>query len=261
MMACLLDGVVFAQTIRIAGTGSSAPLVERLFGEFSAGKGDVTLSQVKPPLGSGGALRALARGRVDMAITSRLPNQEEAKLLGGHFPLAATAFVVASSSVMRPKGVSLSELADIYAGRMTHWDDGSPIRLVLRSSAESDTAVLKSLSPDMSAAVDIAAKRVGMAMGQDDFDTVELLANARGSLGPTTKGLINTLGLSLHALPLNGISPTFQNFQNGVYPWRKILYVMLPLQPSKSVQEFAKFLKSDEAAKVMRRYEYLPLTQ
>lgn len=260
-MVFFLGAVANAETIRIAGTGSSAPLMERLFGEFNAGKGDVTLTQVKPPLGSGGALRALGRGRVELAIASRPPNQDEAKLVGSHFPLAATAFVIASSSMTRPRGMSLGELADIYAGRTTQWDDGSPIRLVLRSSAESDTAVLKSLSPDMSLAVDLAAKRAGMALGQDDFDTAALLVNARGSLGPTTQGLISTLGLALRALPLNGISPTFQNLQSGVYPWRKVLYVVLPLKPSKPVQEFANFLKSDEAAMVLRRYEYLPLTQ
>ena len=42
--------------------------------------------------------------------------------------------------------------------------------------------------------VDTAARRPGMALGQDDLETLTLLTRSPGSLGPTTLGLLRTSG-------------------------------------------------------------------
>ena len=60
-----------AETLKISGTGSSAPLVSLLFEAFRKQVPDAELEQPMPPLGSGGALKALAGGRVDLAFAGR----------------------------------------------------------------------------------------------------------------------------------------------------------------------------------------------
>ena len=54
-----------------------------------------------------------------------------------------------------------------------------------------------SLQRGIQKAVDAAARRPGMALGQDDLETLTLLTRSPGSLGPTTLGLLRTSGARL----------------------------------------------------------------
>ena len=203
-------------------------------------------------------MKALRAGLIDIAVIGRALSSEEVGFVGRSFPLASTPFVLASQGGRRAASFSHDELAAVYEGRLQRWDDGKPIRLVLRASTESDTKTLKSFSPAMAGAVDAAAKRPGMAMGRDDLDTVNLLKQAPGSLGPTTLGLLRTLDVRLELLPLGGVDPTVENLKSGRYPWRKTLTVVLAARPSPLAERFAAFLYSAEAAEILRRYDYLP---
>jgi len=247
-----------AQTLKVGGTGSSAPLLTLLFNEFRKTRPEATLSQVSPPLGSGAALKALASGRIDLALIGRPLNPEERTGVGQHFSLATTPTVLASSDGRKKDGFTADELAAVYAGTLAKWDDGAPIRLILRASFEADTLALKALSPTLAAAVDAAAQRPGMAMGQDDLDTLELLVRTPGSLAPTSLGLLTTTQTTLRVFALNRVTPTLTTLKDGSYPWRKELIVVLPQQATPLAEQFAAFLRSERVAALLRRYDYLP---
>ncbi len=144
-----LATAVDAETLSVGGTGSSAPLVKLLFDEFRKAVPEAALKQASPPLGSGGALKALASGRIDLALIGRPLKDEERPMVGESFVLAATPFVLASNGGLKKNGFTPDELVAVYAGTVTKWDDGSSIRLILRASFESDTLTLKALSPTM----------------------------------------------------------------------------------------------------------------
>lgn len=257
-LAALMAQPAQAEPLRISGTGSSAPLVTALFEEFRKQHPDAELLQPIPPLGSSGALKALAGGRVDMALPGRALKPDEAARVGQHFVLATTPLVLASAGGQKKNGFTLDELAGVYEGRQTRWDNGQPIRLVLRASFESDTQALRSMSPAMAKAVDSAARRPGMAMGQDDLETLSLLTRSHGSLGPTTLGLLRTSGAKLTMFEIDGVTPSLAALKEGRYPWHKEISVALPHQPSPLADKFATFLQSDKAHAVLRRSAYLP---
>jgi phosphate transport system substrate-binding protein len=129
---------------------------------------------------------------------------------------------------------------------------------VIRGSFESDTLLLKTMSPGLERAVTLAGQRPGRAGAVNDLATATLIANTSGSLGPTTLGLLTTMGLRLVTYPLNGVAPTTANLKNGSYPWHKKLAVILSLQPSPAAVSFAAFLRSPKAQAVMLRNDYLP---
>lgn len=247
-----------AETLKVGGTGSSAPLVALLFEAFRQQAPDAILDQVSPPLGSGGAVKALAGGHLDLAVTGRPLNPDEQARVGRDFELATTPFVFASAGGRKAKGFTLDEIADLYAGRFTHWNDGTPVRLVLRADFESDTQMLKAMSPAMARAVATAAQRPGMALGQNDLDTLDLLARTPGSFGPTTLGLLSGSDTRLATFPIDGVAPSVAALKNGTYPWKKVLYVVLPRQPGQLAEKFAAFLRSAPAHAVLLRHGYLP---
>lgn len=249
---------VGAETLTVAGTGSSAPLVQLLFDEFRKQAPEAALNQITPPLGSGGSLRALAAGRIDMAFSGRPLKPEEQARVGRKFDLAHTPLVFATSGGKRNNGFTLEEMAEVYEGRLKQWDSGQPIRLVLRASFESDTLMLRAMSPAMDKAVVQAAQRPGMVIGNNDLETLDLIVRTPGALGPITLGLLATTGTRLNVFPLNGVMPSLATLRSGVYPWIKTISAVLPQQPSPMAVKFAAFLQSDKAHALMLRYDYLP---
>lgn len=261
LLLCLAMGLVFsakAEPLLIGGTGSAEPIVRLLFEEFSKQAPEASLTIISPPLGSGGAIKALGMRRIDMAVVARPPKAEEAAGIGRRFELAITPFVLASSNGQRRTGFTLDELAKVYEGRLKTWDQGDPIRLVLRTPDESDTSQLMSMSPAMAKAVNFAYQRQGMATGMDDLDTLDLITHTPGSLGSTNVGLLRASGSRLSIFPINGVTPSIAALNNGSYPWHKTHMVVLPVQPSPMAEKFASFLRSDKAKALLRRYEYLP---
>lgn len=249
-----------AEELVVGGTGSSGPLVQILFDAYRKQAPEHTLRILNPPLGTNGALAALSQSRVHIVMVGRPLAQGEFAKLGQHFDLADTPFVMASHDGLRRGGFSLEDLAQVYEGKLTKWDDGSPIRLVMRGAFESDTLLLRDMSKQLAAALDIAKNRPGMAGAVNDLETVTVLAATRGSLGPTTLGLLTTMNVRLQVFPLNGAAPTIANLKNGKYPWHKRLTVVLPQRPTPAAAGFAAFLRSAKARELLLRNDYLPIT-
>lgn len=256
-----LNASLHAETLAVGGIGSADPLVRLLFKEFSKQVPDTTLNLIEPPMGSGSAVKALALNRLDIAVLGRALSPEEEKQVGMHFPLADTPLVMASKDGQRRNGFSIDELASAYDGRLQKWDSGLPIRLVLRASFESDTLILKSMSPAMEKSVTRAGQRPGMVIGDNELDTLALLNRTTGSLGPTSLGLLSTTGTRLSVFPINGVTPSGSTLRNGAYPWRKRLIVALARQPKPVAESFAEFLRSGKARVLLQRYDYLPAGQ
>lgn len=263
LLLMLTPGVltgVQAAMLTVGGTGSASSLLELLFDEFQKQHPETTTQVINPPLGSGGALKALAAGRIHMALLGMPLAAEQAGKFGQHFALAQTPFVMASSSGQRRNGFTLDELAQVYTGSLSHWDSGELIRLLLRASQESDTLTLRDMSPAMEQAVLLAAQRPGMATADNDIDTLNLIAKIPGSLGPCTLGLIATMEQHVTVYPINGVTPSIATMAKGDYPWSKTLYVVLPRDPSPEAVAFARFLRSPAAKHILQRNDYLPLT-
>jgi phosphate transport system substrate-binding protein len=256
-----LSGAVQAETLTVGGTGSSSPLIQRLFVAFQKQAPEANIRIITPPLGTNGALKAMQAGRIDLTLAGRPLASEELAQYGRNFDLADTPFVMASKDGSRPSGFTLEELAAVYDGSLQKWDSGTPIRLVIRGSFESDTLLLKAMSPDLALAVDAAGKRPGMVGAENDIETASLIARTPDSLGPTTLGLLTTMDLRLVLFPINGVAPSLANLKDGRYPWSKALTVILPVKPSPLAVRFADFLRSPEAQAVMEQYDYLPATR
>lgn len=249
---------VRADTLLVGGTGSAEPLMKRLFEGFRKQSPQDALKIINPSLGSAGGIRALSMGKIDLAISARPLKDDEKSVFGQHFALCSTPFVLVTNGGKRRNGFSIDELASAYEGQLQKWDDGTLIRLVLRTRDDADSVQLKSMAPSMEKAVTAADLRQVMVYGKDDLDTLEVLSRTPGSLGPTSLGLLRTTASELTVIPLDGQMPSVLSMNDGNYPWRKTLTVILPAKPSRVAVKFADFLRSDQADEIMRRHDYWP---
>lgn len=243
-----------AETIMVGGPGSLTPLVKLLGAEYMKKNPGTEVSVVHPPLGTGGSLKALSAGHIDIALIGRLDKPDEET---HPRPWLQTPVVLVTNDG-KSNGLTSSEIADIYGGRRTKWDDGHPIRLVLRGEYESETKSFRTLSPAVDTAVGEALRRPGFALAENDLVAVELLSRISGSLGTTSLGLLKTTHSRLTLLPIDGVLPSAKAAEAGSYRLQRQYYLVLSSAPRPAATAFAQWLLSPVALAVARRFEYLP---
>lgn len=244
-----------AQTLTVGGVGSVTPLVKKLAEEFGRTAPGIEVSVIDPPIGSTGGMRALAAGKVDVALSGRPLKGDEAGVV---IPWVRTPLVLASSDG-RLDRLETSALVEIYEGRRRTWDDGRPIRLVLRGEFESETLMLRGLSPDMDVAVRRALERRDAPVADNDLAALDMLVKIKGSLGTTSYALAVSAGPKLRMLPLNGQAPSLEALASGRYRWHRPYYLVHRANPSESTRRFLAYLRSDKGLQAARQLGYLPL--
>lgn len=255
----LLIGFLFwaqgavAETIRLGGVGSLTPLVEILAAQYVKKHPDTQVVVVRPPLGSSGGERALTAGKLDIALMGRPIKAGES---GQQVAWVRTPIVLASFEAHN-KGLTLAQIADIYSGRQTNWAEGQPIRLLLRGAHESETQALRTISPQIDAAVALALKRADLPVAENDVDAVESLTKMAGSFGTSSLGLLSTQGSRLHLLSIDGKTPSAEALQSGAYPWARSYFLLHRETPGPAVAQLIHYLQSVEALAIAQKFHYI----
>jgi phosphate transport system substrate-binding protein len=218
-------GVTADEVIRVGGTGSALGAM-RLLGEaFTAGNPGIRIATVAN-LGSGGGIQAVVAGAIGLAVTSRPTNEKERRLGTVEIEYARTPFVFAVSAKSRVTAITSRELADIYAGKMVTWLDGSPIRIILRPANDRDSEIIDGISPDIRRAHLAARARPGVRLSETDQDAADDIDRIPGAIGPSSLAVIISEERALRALTLDGKEPTMANAASGAYPYYKQLFLV-----------------------------------
>ena len=247
-----------ADTLKIGGTGSSLATMQLLAQAFEKSSPANHLT-VLPSLGSTGGIKAVLAGALDIGISSRPLKQEEQAQGGVAVKFAATPFAIVTGLLTPANNMTLNQLADIYAGRQTTWQDGTPVRLVLRPTNDSDTEILTSMSPELKAAVTTALSRPGMQIAVSDQESAEVIAKLKGAIGTSTLGLILSEKRALKSIPLNGVTPTLKSASDGRYPYFKDVYIVTNQNTKPLIKEFISFIQSPGAKKILTDNGHFPV--
>lgn len=249
-LTCVLAAPpALAESVRLGGTGSALGTMQRLAEAFGKIQPQFALAIV-PNLGSGGGLRALGEGLVQIAATSRPLKPEEIAAGLSAVEYGRTAFVLATSKA-GVDGLSLGQIADIYAGRQSRWSDGTPIRLVLRPASDGDTALLGAFSAPVKEALAAAMSREGMVVAMTDQDSADGIERLPGGLGTASLALLRAEGRRLHPLAIDGVRPSVASVADGTYPHAKRMYLVTKGTPPHSVAQFLAFLDSPEGRRIL----------
>lgn len=262
LLSCLIAvlsmaGAALAEPVRIGGTGVGSALFERLAQEYRKSTPGAEINVLMPPLGSNGGVRALRAGGLEIALLGRAPTADESTQLQAE-TYARTPFVIVVNGPHAPR-LSFRELADIYAGRRTQWEDGTPIRLVMRSKNESDMLILRGMAPELNEAVDAAYLRKGLLYADNDLDAIDLVARLPGAIGPTTLGLARLDGRRVNPVVVNGVEASDKLIASGGYPWMKPIVVATSTAPNAAVKGFLGFARSDRGRRLAAGWGFFPI--
>lgn len=246
------SAAVAGDVIRIGGSGSALGLMEMLGTAFEKAHPGIKV-EVLSSLGSGGGIKAAGKGKIDIGLSGRPLKDEELNFGLKVIEYAKTPFIFVANNDVKVAGLTTKDFVKIYNGETKTWPDGKRIRLVLRSAYESDTIVVKSISSEMSAAVDDALSRKGMLIAMTDQESADLIEKTQGSFGISTLTLIMSEKRKVKILSYNSVMPSVKSLSIGAYPLSKSLYMVTRPEQSPSVREFVAFMTSPEGIRILEK--------
>jgi phosphate transport system substrate-binding protein len=241
-----------AQEIRIGGTGAALGTMQMLAQAYAKTQPDANIT-VLPSMGSGGGIKAVLAGAIQIGVSSRPLSEAESKAGAAAVEYGRTPFVFATAATNKAVGITTRNLVDFYAGNVSEWPDGSKVRLVLRPISDSDSETIKAMSPAMREAKSAAEARKGMVFTVTDQDTASAIERVSGALGPTTLALLISEKRALKALTLDGVVPSAQNLANGSYPLVKQLLIVTGPKTPPEAQAFVSFVRSATGREILQK--------
>lgn len=240
-------------TIKISGTGGAIAVIKDMADAFRKKNPHLNILVITPPLGSKGGIRAVIEGALDIGLSNRdLLDEEKNKDVNAiEYGKSPLVFVVRTDNPLSDITVKMVE--DIYAGRLVNWQDGSPIRLVVRPATDMHTITLKDLSPEMKKAVEKVLSRKGLAIAATDDENADLLEKLQGSFGVSVYAQVIAEKRNLKVLSLNGVKPAPETIANGTYPLINRCYLVIKTKPLPIVKQFADFVLSKEGQAILER--------
>ena len=252
LVAC---GAQANETATLATNGSVVPILQTLIQDFATQSPGLKINLLLPPAGSGGAIKGVATGGVDLGVIARALNPDEANHKLEVVPWVRTAFVIVANHSGVVRSHTLDDLAAIWSGATTHWPDGQPIRLLLRSPEDADIIALRAMSPGMNRAVDIAFSRRGLPRADNDLSNLELLEKVPGAIGGSTFGLLKSSRSRLTALPVGGVVPGISTLKDGTYCCQRTLFLVSDGSPRS--RPFITYLRSARAMTLLENNGYI----
>lgn len=245
--------------LRLAGSGSNLPLTRALAEAFVARRPWQRV-RVHESIGSGGGVRATSERAIEIGLISRPLRDSEAKLGLEAYPYARVAVVLAANSSVPVRGVTRAELLDLYAGRRTHWSDGSPVVLLKREPGDSSHLAVYDVVPEFEA-VDAEAWMANRGRKLfHDRAMQEALISTPGAVGLFDQGLATIQDLPIVVLEFEGLRPNEDAVRSGAYPiFKDLAFVVVSDDADPLAFEFMSFVFSAEGQRVIRDSGYVPL--
>jgi phosphate transport system substrate-binding protein len=254
----LSPAAVSAETVRISGTGGAAGGMRLLAEAYRKEDPGVNVVILRS-MGSSGGIRAALAGKLDIGVSARPMSPDERTRGGLQQPYARTALVFGANQGVKQPGITLPEIADIYAGRKTTWEDGTRLRLVLRPASDTDTIALGRISPEMADAVALSQKREGLIGAMPDQECADVIERTEGAFGTTTLALVVSEKRRIRILPLSGVIPSAKTVRDGSYPYTKTFFLVTGPNLSPAAARFIRFVLSPAGKSILSRVGHIPL--
>lgn len=235
----------------LGGTGGDLATL-RMLGKAFASKHPGVTVKVLPSLGSGGGIKAVLAGAINLSISARQVKEKERAKGAKAFPYGVTAVVLAVPSSAARDKISSAEAIDYVAGKKKRWPDGTPVQLVMRPSNDSDYVTLAKGIPGMDKALAVASKREILPVTGSDQETASAIEGLPGGLGYISLTVIKAEKRALKPLALDNVMPSAETIKDGSYGLTKTFYLVTGPTVSARASEFILFMNSPDGIKILR---------
>ncbi len=244
-----------ATQITLAGSTSVQPFVELLEEHYAAAYPQAASINVQGG-GSTAGVQAAETGIADIGMSSR--NLKEAELALGltTLPIARDAIAVIVHPSNAITDLSLQQVRDIFAGRITNWSDAggrdAPVIVVTREEGSGTRGAFEKLV--------MGDDRItARALRQDSNGSVRVIvAGHPDSIGYISLGIVDERVRALH---LDGVAASTENVVNGTYSLARPLLFLWKTEPSRAAQDFIDYVLSAEGQGLLAAEGLVPVKE
>ncbi|MHB8068532.1 MAG: substrate-binding domain-containing protein [Desulfobaccales bacterium] len=250
---------VRADLLEIPGTGACEALLQGVADAFSA-QHPCHRVTVPPSSGSQGGIRLAASDQAILARVAR-PLTDEEKACGLRYLVFARDMVIfAGGARVTVTGLSRAQLADVYTGKITDWQelggDPGPIRLLVRQPSDSNLLIIQKHLPLFR---DLAFS-ASVKVIHTDPKMLNMLEKYKYSLGWLTFSALKASQSPIRPLALDGIAPTPENARSHKYPLiDDYALVFKEKRLNDLARSFLDFVFSNNGRQVIERYGVIPI--
>lgn len=248
-----------AERIVIDGSTGVASLVSALAKAYREKNPDATV-EIGKGMGTKARIRALAEGRIDIAMASHGLVPDDLVRQGMAVQeIAKVAVVFGVNASVPVSALAGGQICDIYAGRVINWKGlGGP-----------DMPIAARTRPDTEVDAEVARKRIGCLAGLQMPDAVRVmpksgdmakeLARTEGAIGMTTATVVQQSRARIRSVALDGVEPSPDNVRSGAYGLTRDSFLVTKAVPAPAVARFLEFARSPEGAAVISASGAVPL--
>ncbi len=244
-------GLSPGEKMTISGSASALPTVRLLARAYQARNPRDEIQFLPAVHSSGGALGA-ADGTFDMGVISRELTAEEEKHRFCTYPFAKDLLVFATHPGVGVEDISMRELLDIYAGKITNWKDlgGPDLDIVVLDRPKHTSAKLALEDTIFNKPFQVTEASIEL---ERPDQMVESLLNIPGTIGYTSFSDLFIRDIKLGILHLDGMTPRVENLeQEGKAQTSRTYAFVLKDRPSGLARRFIDFVYGAQGQEIIR---------
>jgi phosphate transport system substrate-binding protein len=254
----LLPSTSFAGDVAVGGTGMALKLLERVGASVQAENPNVTVT-VLPSMGSGGGLKALADGVLDLSLSARALKGTELEAGLEEKYCFATPLVFATQRE-NAADVTLSRLIDIYASPSPYWPNGVPLKVIMRTRSGSEHPYLAGKIEGLEKSFALARSRPDVVLGMTDQQNLDIAEKMFGAFAITTMLQIATEERKIVPVSVDGVQPGPDTLADSTYPFSMTVCVVgRKMIRGYDAPLLLEYLESDAGMKLVRNAGALPI--
>ena len=247
------------EKILLDGSTGMLPLARALASAYRKQFPDAQI-EVGTGLGTGERLKALAEGKIQLALASHGIKPDDVR--AGNlrvFEAAKGAVVFAVNETVPVTNVSETQACEVYGGKIETWrpfgGSDSRVAVLTRPPAEVDPEVIRAKIDCFKDLKEVATAKVMPRGG----DMAKALAETPHALGMTSMTVVEQSGGKVKALSLNGVAPTTENVKSGRYFLTRDFLFITRGEPVGATRKFLDFLLSPDGDRVILANGAVPL--
>lgn len=236
----------------VSGAGGASQILQLLADRYQLQHSDLDFEFLDGS-GSGGGVKGVATGQLDLGAMSRPPKDAELSSGAKYLKLASDGVAIVVSQDVPVTQLSSDQVRGIFQGNITNWSEVSShegvINVFVREEEDSNTKILR----DGLFGNEKFGDRVQVVTSESAAQS--LISNAADAIGYLAYGSSRIANVPVRAVAIDGYDP---NAIDGSYPYlRQIGVAYLPANASK-VQPFLDFVKSQEAKELLTTHVLFP---
>ena len=235
-------------TLKISGSGSTTAILTAIKPAFEADTPGYKL-EVLPGSGTGGGIKGIIDGILDVAAMARPPKDEETAQNVAYEELGQAGFAVITQPQVNVTSLTTDQILAIFAGDVTNWSEVGgpdlPLILYVRDDADSTTQALRST---IMGEKPFGANVVQVFTSQGDMLTA--VAGTPGSVGLATWPTALASGSQVQAVAIAGIAPG-----DPTYPMLGPLGIGYLVDRQAEVQPLIDWLRTEKGRTALQDFD------